>query len=97
MTRTEAHAIVKRELEQSFRGSPLEPVILDDATEEGDFGWVFYYESRQYLETKNRSHRLAGNEPFVVDRRGRVHRLPTNEPPQDALQRLRDSGALNQP
>ncbi len=44
-----------------------EPVIADEATKEEDFGWVFFYNSRRYRETKKVSFALAGNGPVVVD------------------------------
>ncbi|WP_324726109.1 YrhB domain-containing protein [Actomonas aquatica] len=44
-----------------------EPAIVDEATKEEYFGWVFFYNSRRYLETKKISFALAGNGPVVVD------------------------------
>jgi len=43
-------------------------VILDDATLERPYGWIFFYQSRTYVETGNFSDILAGNAPLIVDR-----------------------------
>ncbi len=37
------------------------------------FGWVFFYQSKNFLETGELSSMLAGNSPFIVNRNdGRV-------------------------
>lgn len=57
------------------------PALQWDATVELDFGWVFYWNSRRFLETGDVRHALVGNSPFVVDRRdGSVHPLGTGHP-----------------
>jgi hypothetical protein len=48
--------------------------ILDDLTIEDDFGWVFFYQSKAFIETGDISRALAGNVPFLVSRAdGRLH------------------------
>jgi hypothetical protein len=57
------------------------PVILDDKTIERPFGWVFFYESREYLDTRDLALRMIGNAPLIVDRRdGSIHVTGTAEP-----------------
>jgi hypothetical protein len=49
-------------------------MILEAETEEHDFGWVFYWTSREYHETGDIRHALGGNAPLIVDRDdGRIH------------------------
>lgn len=61
-------------------------VILDDETIERGFGWVFFYQSREYLETGDLSQQLAGNAPIIVDREdGSVHTTGTAEPVEHYL------------
>mgnify|MGYP000937209322 CR=1 FL=1 len=36
--------------------------------DEHDFGWVYFYNSAEYLETGNFEHSLVGNAPLIVDR-----------------------------
>lgn len=45
-----------------------EPVIFDEFTIEKDFGWVFFYNSRKFVETEEFSYCLAGNAPIIVNR-----------------------------
>lgn len=48
--------------------APDAAVIVESATSERPFGWVFFYQSREYLESGSFSHALAGNAPLIVDR-----------------------------
>lgn len=70
-------------------GRPDEELaLLEDHTLERAFGWVFYYQSRQFLETGDYAHALGGNAPFIVDRRdGSVHLTGTGRPIEYYLQR----------
>jgi hypothetical protein len=43
------------------------PVVVDSATIEKPWGWVFFYESRRFLETGDDSSRLLGNAPIIVN------------------------------
>jgi hypothetical protein len=36
--------------------------------DEHDFGWVYFYNSAEYLEKGNFEHSLVGNAPLIVDR-----------------------------
>ena len=44
-------------------------LILDSCTIEEDFGWVIFYSSRKYIETENVEYAIAGNAPYIVDRK----------------------------
>ena len=49
--------------------------------EEHVFGWVFFYNSKRYLETGEFSAALAGNAPIIVDRHdGRLYETGTAHP-----------------
>lgn len=41
--------------------------LLEEYTRKEEFGWVFFYESAEYLRTGNWMAQLAGNAPFIVD------------------------------
>ncbi len=57
------------------------PVILDKETIERDFGWVFFYQSQEFLDSGDERDQLAGNAPIIVDRRdGSTHTTGTAEP-----------------
>jgi hypothetical protein len=42
--------------------------LLADATKEFDEGWVFYYQSARFLESRDPGEALAGNAPLFVAR-----------------------------
>jgi hypothetical protein len=48
--------------------------LVISGVEEFPVGWVFYYCRQRWLETRDLRYLLAGNAPFLVDRRtGRAH------------------------
>lgn len=50
-----------------------EPVILDEATIEKPWGWVFFYTSRKWRETQDIRYAVGGNAPLIVEKEtGRV-------------------------
>lgn len=66
------------ELEASV-GEPLG--LMEEKTLEKGFGWVFFYNTKRYLETGEFTYMLAGNAPFIVDKRdGSLHETGTAEP-----------------
>jgi len=56
------------------------PIILDVSTMELPWGWVFFYDSQEYINTRNIIHALAGNAPIVVDRNGNVYETGSSRP-----------------
>lgn len=68
ITRDEARDIAI-ELIRRISGDATPPIqILEEHTVEREFGWVFFYESKEYLKTGNRDKKLLGNAPVLVDR-----------------------------
>jgi hypothetical protein len=53
-----------------------------------DEGWLFFYNSKDFIETGSFSSRLVGNGPIFVDRSGVVKTLPTAIPWQVAIKSL---------
>jgi hypothetical protein len=48
-------------------------VIVENLTIEKPFGWVFFYDSKKYLETGNINDAIAGNGPIFVNKHtGRI-------------------------
>jgi elongation factor Tu len=72
--------------------SPVEPVecaILDSETIETEWGYVFFYQSKQYVETGEVSAMLAGNAPLVVLKEtGDIHATGTAEAVDHYLKEL---------
>jgi hypothetical protein len=74
------------------------PVVQWDATTEFNFGWVFYWNSERFLATGDPRHALAGNTPFIVDRRdGAVVPIGTSFPLQASISAYADQWAAIDP
>lgn len=71
------------------------PVIVDGLTLQIDIGWVFFYESAEYLETGEFSQRLAGNAPVVVSGfGGHLYVTGTAQPVEKYLPQIREEERL---
>jgi hypothetical protein len=75
VTKDGARAIVEKKIRSDM-------AIVDNQTEEHDFGWVFFYTTKRYLETKNINDIVPGNGPIIVNRDGSVVTLPTSQNPK---------------
>jgi immunity protein 35 of polymorphic toxin system len=70
--------------------------LLDAETLDTDVGWVFFYESVDYLRSGDFRDALAGNAPIVVDKAsGQLHVTGTAEPLEVYLDRLRHERAAD--
>jgi hypothetical protein len=60
--------------------------IVDEQTIEKSFGWVFFYNSKDYLETGDFRSMLVGNAPLIVDKNdGSLHETGTAKPVSDYI------------
>jgi len=85
ITLKEAESIATQYIEQLQR-EMNEPLLITK-TQEESFGWVFFYQSKDYLETQSISSMLAGNAPFIVDNiSGAIHVLGTANPVEVYIQ-----------
>lgn len=76
----EARARVKRTLQDVY-GEPFDAIALqDELTQTEPWGWVFFYDTRAYVESGNPDDMLLGNAPYVVTRAGEVHATGTAQP-----------------
>ena len=78
--RDTATRLVRDEIARWNAEDPLpdddEVVLREEHTEEHPFGWVFFFNSRRYVETRDLSYALGGNGPLIVDRRdGSIHQM----------------------
>jgi hypothetical protein len=67
---SEARTIAARYIE-SFEVDLAEGdllVLLDESTIEKSYGWIFFYSSKGWLETRDIKYAIAGNAPFLVKR-----------------------------
>ncbi len=69
-----------------------ELVIAHEGTIEKDYGWVFFYNSKKFLETGEFSYALAGNGPIIFDKRdGSIHSFGTYKPPEEFIKEYDES------
>jgi hypothetical protein len=76
----------------SYLGSKRPPaddelVICDSDTRELDYGWVFFYNSKMFIETGDLRYALAGNAPLLVDKKSRTLIVLGTAKPIDELLR----------
>lgn len=85
----EARVIAHRKLEESDPEGRM--VMLDDQTIERVFGWVFRYNSRQYLESGDFMDMVPGVGPLVVFRHdGSAEFLTTSKPADRSLDEIEE-------
>jgi hypothetical protein len=70
--REQAKTIAQEELDKS---NPEKDLLVLDEYIEFDEGWVFSYQTREYVETGNEDLVLYGNGPIIVTKNsGKVYR-----------------------
>jgi hypothetical protein len=86
LTKPEAVELVSKKLRQM--STPDDPFVVVDAdTIEKPFGWVFFYNSKKFLETGAFSYSLAGNGPVMVNKHdGTVEFFGTVKPPLEFIE-----------
>ena len=67
LTVSEAQAIVENAI-SALMPDDEEWVIVDDYTIEKPWGWVFFYNSREYVSTGDPQYQLIGNAPYIVNK-----------------------------
>jgi hypothetical protein len=86
MDLTSAEAIARTYIAELGRKLGIELILLGDQTIEFGSGWVFFYDSRKYVEGGSISDALAGNAPLIVSKRdGTVHVTGTAHPIEDYI------------
>ncbi len=66
----QAKSKVIEELEKISQCCPhgTEFVIIDESTIEKSWGWVFFYQNKQFVNNGNIVQQIAGNAPFIVNK-----------------------------
>lgn len=83
--RATATDIARRTIAAEPDGPEL--VVMEERTVERAFGWVFFYTTKKYLQTKDPNHAKPGTAPLVVEREdGRTEFLATSVPPAVAIE-----------
>lgn len=85
LTYEEAIDRVSQELVKRCRPEFPFALVLSETTER-PFGWVFYFDSKRFLETRHFSARLAGNGPIIVNKfTAEILFCGTSTPPDDIV------------
>ncbi|WP_338827287.1 YrhB domain-containing protein [Bradyrhizobium sp. 27S5] len=64
---SEALELVSKQLELRSPDD-VQYVVVESSTIEKPFGWIFFYQSKEFLETGIFMHRFAGNGPVFVNK-----------------------------
>ncbi|MGB5213118.1 MAG: YrhB domain-containing protein [Anderseniella sp.] len=76
----------------------LEVEIVEEDTISNDIGWIFFYQSVEYLASKNLIYSLVGNAPILVNRiTGECAALGTARPVEEYLAEYRELGSDSGP
>jgi|HubBroStandDraft_6_1064221.scaffolds.fasta_scaffold334625_2 hypothetical protein len=95
ITKEEARRRALAYIEERPSAHAHEMVLVDALTQEEDFGWVFFYDSKRHVETGDRQWALGGNAPLIVDRRtGELHVTGTALPTEHYIAVYRRDGHL---
>ena len=67
--------------------------LFHDRTTEIKNGWIFFYQSTRFIQTRDRDHFLFGNAPLIVDsRRGSVLVTGTAGPTETYITNFEETG-----
>lgn len=66
--KNQARKIAQEEISRMNGRSLTECALMDDQTIEFQYGWVFFYQSKKFLETKDMNFMVGGNAPFIIDK-----------------------------
>lgn len=70
----EAKIIAVQKLSEIEKLSNIKIALLKEKTKSFDYGWVFFYQSEEYVSTGNLQALIGGNAPIIVDKySGEVH------------------------
>jgi hypothetical protein len=69
--------------------------LVEEKTIETEFGWVYFYTSKEFKENGDITHALAGNAPVIVDRAtGSLHVTGTARPTAEYIEEFRQRRAM---
>jgi len=76
--RETARQLVEKHVNERYTGSNGPLIVVDSSTREKPYGWVFFYCTKLWWETRDIRYLLAGNGPIIFDARTqRIHQLGT--------------------
>lgn len=92
ITLEEARSLVEAAI-NAGQGKEEVAVVLDEETLTRSWGWVFFFQSRRFVETGDLSSALVGNAPLIVEQRsGRLLHTGTAYPTDFYLRNYESTG-----
>ena len=88
LTRQEAEQLVYARInaEDANAEQTVELAIIDNETIEKEYGWVFFYQTKEYLKTGNVLDAVVGNAPYIVNKfTGELIEAGTANPIEDYI------------
>lgn len=85
-----AEAIARAEVTRLGDAVGIEFELMSDRTRAVESGWVFFFNTAEFIRTRSTSAALAGNGPIFVTTRGALHHLSSATPWEPALKLLQD-------
>ena len=88
LTKRQALVLVTQKINEPDPYWPDMPeiVVMEEHTIEKEWGWVFFYQSSDYLKTGELCDQLAGNAPYIVNKAtGELVETGTTLPTEDYI------------
>lgn len=88
LTKEEAKQLVYERINAAdpYETNTIELAIIDNETIEKEYGWVFFYQTKEYLKTGDIGDLLLGNAPYIVNKyTGEVVATGTAYPIEDYI------------
>jgi len=84
-----ARTLASQEVDEVARRSGLDLALDDHTTRDEGWCWLFFYNTREYVETRNVGDALAGNGPILVEKAsGNLRHLVAARPIEEQLAEL---------
>ena len=92
----QAQAVAENHLQTLSARSGHDLVLHGEYTREEDFGWVFFFNTRAYVETGDINDALGGNGPLLVDAKsGKLLEAGTAHPTEHYVAVYKRDGNLD--
>jgi len=93
MTLESALEKAREYVEKQSELSSIELVLVEEITREEEFGWVFFYDSKKYIETDDIDFAVGGNAPIIIEKEsGVLHVTGTAYPVDKYVEAFRQTG-----
>jgi hypothetical protein len=91
----EARSVVETILDQLGADVPGGLAIDDRYTMTRPYGWVFFFNSRKFMQTEHESDAIAGNGPILImAKSGQVHHFGTSAPFRQQLEEFEQTRSI---